>query len=135
MADEEPPRQHVPPAFLCRLCRQGIQKPEELLIIGMAVLHEACLERSTASDLAHIQGTMRRDSTLDYKGHRLEPQSYLNPESRCWVPKVLILRLSGLNHPRKMLTAHDDARYTFAEADDHALQMGRRWVDEVAQAA
>ena len=129
MADEGPPQEHVP-AFLCSLCRQGIQTSEELAVVGLSAVHAACLELADASDLAVIGHGIERGRTSDYKGHRLEPQSYLNHASRRWVPKVFIIRLTGSDHPWKMLTEHDDEMDTPDAADAHALAMGRQWVDD-----
>ena len=100
------------------------------------MVHRACLERSDISDLARIESKLQRDSVFDYRGHRLEPQSYLNQESRRWVPRVFILRFTGVvnlsdpDHPWEMLTAHDEEQDTFDAANDYALSLGRRWVDE-----
>src|SRR5262245_26390362 len=133
MVDEE--ARENGPDFRCSLCGQAIEPSEALAIVGTAVVHEACLERSDASDLARTESKLQRDSAFDYRGHRLEAQSYLNPASRRWVPTVLILRSAGvvsLPGPDawEMLTAHDDEQDTLDAADAHALALGRRWVDE-----
>jgi hypothetical protein len=73
-----------------------------------------------------------RTAALGYKGYRLEFRSYLNLDTRRWVPKVFIMRLTGPDHPWKMLTAYDDEKDTADAADVRALAMGRRWVDENA---
>ena len=128
------PTAHVPP-FRCMLCAEAIQTPEQLVMIGLAVVHGACLERSGVSELARIENKLQSDSAIEYRRHRLEPQSYLNEESRRWVPRVFILRdargvnLSAPDHPWEMLTAHDDEQDTLGAADDYALALGRRWVD------
>jgi hypothetical protein len=129
MADEDPPQEHVP-AFLCSLCRQGIQTREELAIFGVAAVHAACLERSDASDLANIGRQIDQDRALRYKGYRLESQSHLNLDSRRWIPRVVIIKLTGSNDPWTMLTADEDEKDTPDAADAHALAIGRRWVDD-----
>jgi hypothetical protein len=117
------------------LCTEGI-RPGGGAHIGLAVVHKACLERSDISDLARLESKLQRDSAFDYRGHRLEPQSYLNQESRRWVPGGFILRFTGVvnlrepDHPWELLTAHDDEQDTLDAADAHAMAIGRRWVDD-----
>jgi hypothetical protein len=53
------------------------------------------LELGDASDLALIGHRFDQDVALGYKGYRLEFRSYLNQDSRRWVPKVFITRLTG----------------------------------------
>ena len=77
-----------PPAFRCSLCGHGIQ-PDALVVFGLSAVHAACLELGDASDLALIGHRFDQDGALGYKGYRLEFRSYLNQDSRRWVPKVV----------------------------------------------
>ena len=66
---------------------------------------------------------------MDYKGHRLQAQSYENQATRRWVPKITITWHSGPGIEGRALTATDHEQDTKKAADGYALEMGKQWVD------
>jgi hypothetical protein len=66
---------------------------------------------------------------VDYKGHRLQAQSYENVATGRWVPKVMITWRNGPNAGGHVLTAFEHEQDSRAAADGYALEQGKRWVD------
>jgi hypothetical protein len=52
MGDASPLRK---PTVVCRLCGEGIWSVEELVLAGLGAAHAACMERSAADDLTHVE--------------------------------------------------------------------------------
>ena len=67
---------------------------------------------------------------VQYRGWKIERQSYKS-ERALWHPKALVSIRDGGNVHEHHVTAPPDVVYaTERDADAHAIEMAKKWIDE-----
>jgi len=69
-------------------------------------------------------------AVVKYKGRDIETQSYKSDGGR-WRPKAIVITFEGASARTQPVLASADAVFDEEQqADDYALKMARKWIDE-----